>query len=44
VLDDDSAAIRPFVRKHHSAVPGNPKLIVGVDPHEVLGRRDAAER
>jgi hypothetical protein len=36
VLDDGSAAIRPFVGKHYSAVPGNPKLVVVIDPMVVL--------
>jgi hypothetical protein len=39
VLDDGSGEIRPGIGKHHSAVPGNPKVIVGVDPLEVLGPR-----
>lgn len=39
VLDDGSEQIRPWSGKHYSEVPGPPKVLVGVDPLEVLGRR-----
>ena len=42
VLDDSSAEIQPWVGRHYGAVPGTPKVIVGVDPLEVLGRRSTA--
>ena len=38
ILDDGSAAVRPWVGRHCSAVPSIGKIIVGVDPLQVLGR------
>ena len=41
VLDDGSDPIRPWIGRHYSAVPDNCKVIVGVDPLVMLGRRPA---
>jgi hypothetical protein len=41
ILDDGSEQIRPWIGKHYSTAPGKRKVIVGVDPLEVLGRRSA---
>jgi hypothetical protein len=38
VLDDGSEATRPYVGRHVREVPGEPKVVVGVDPIKVLGR------
>ena len=39
VLNDGSDPLRPFVDKHYNTLPGNPRVLVGVDPLEVRGRR-----
>ena len=40
VLDDDgSAGVRPWIGKHYSAIPRIGKLIIGIDPLVVLGRK-----
>lgn len=37
ILDDSSDQIRLWVGRHSSAVPGIPKILVGVDLLKVLG-------
>jgi hypothetical protein len=44
ILDDGSDTRRPWIGRHYSDVPGAPKVIVGVDPLEVLGRRVAGSQ
>lgn len=39
VLDDGTAAVRPWIGKPLSAVPSIGKLIVGIDPLVVVGQR-----
>ena len=39
VLDDGSVGVRPWIGKHYSAIPRIGKLIIGVDPLVVLGRK-----
>jgi hypothetical protein len=39
VLDDGTAGVRPWIGKHYSAIPRIGKLIIGIDPLVVLGRK-----
>jgi hypothetical protein len=41
VLDDGSAGVRPWIGKHYSAIPRIGRIVMGIDPLVVLGRRSA---
>jgi hypothetical protein len=41
VLDDGTAGVRPWIGKHYSAIPRIGKLIIGIDPLVVVGRKPA---
>jgi hypothetical protein len=39
VLDDGTDGVRPWIGEHYSAIPRIGKLIIGIDPLVVLGRK-----